>query len=169
MSALEPFLAANRRYAADFDARGLPPAPARRLAVVTCMDARMHPERFLGLAVGEAHVIRNAGGRASDDAVRSLIVSSHMLGTRHVMVIHHTDCGMATFTNDEMRARLLRDTGADATDIDFLAFEDLEQSVRLDVARIRQVPFLLEDITVDGFVYDVATGELHAVDTPESG
>lgn len=110
--------------------------PSTHVAVLTCMDARLHPERFLGLQIGDAHVIRNAGGRASDDAIRSLIISSRLLGTREFLVIHHTDCGMLTFSNDDLRQKLAEEAGADASEIDFLPFADLEESVREDVRRI---------------------------------
>ena len=134
--------------------------PARGAAIVTCMDARLHPSKFLGLGLGDAHVIRNAGGRASDDAVRSLIISSRLLGTNEFAVIHHTDCGMLTFSNDDLRGKLADETGADASGIDFLPFPDLEQSVRDDVATIKASPFIDKDISVSGFVYDVKTGSL---------
>jgi carbonic anhydrase len=127
------------------------------------MDARMHPETFLGLDIGDAHMIRNAGGRASDDALRSLVISNRLLGTNEYLVIHHTDCGMLTFSNDDLRAKLADETGADASDIDFLPFSDLDQSVRDDVARIRESPFLPDDITVTGYVYGVADGRLRKV------
>src|SRR5919198_3850845 len=125
--------------------------PARGIAVLTCMDARLHPAKFLGLDIGDAHVIRNAGGRASPDALRSLIISQRLLGTQEVAVIHHTDCGMLTFTNEELRARLREETGADASGIDFLPFSDLEGSVLDDVQRITASPFVEEDIDVRGF------------------
>jgi len=155
---------ANESYAGDFDQGGLPMPPARSAAIVTCMDARLHPAKFLGLGLGDAHVIRNAGGRASDDAVRSLIISSRLLGTREFAVIHHTDCGMLTFSNDDLREKLAAETGADASGIDFLPFPDLEQSVRDDVATIEASPFIDDDIEVTGFVYDVKTGSLTRVD-----
>ena len=137
--------------------------PARKVAVLACMDARLHPSKFLGLEIGDAHVIRNAGGRASDDAIRSLIISQRLLGTKEVLVIHHTDCGMLTFTNDQLRDKLKSETGADASRIDFLPFPDLEKSVRDDVKRIKDSPFVDKDITVSGFVYDVNTGRLRRV------
>ncbi|HVL99057.1 MAG TPA: carbonic anhydrase [Egibacteraceae bacterium] len=132
--------------------------------MVTCMDARVHPESLLGLDVGDAHVIRNAGGRVSDDALRSLIISSHLLGTKEYLVIHHTDCGMLTFSNDDLRNKLANDTGADASDIDFLPFADLEDSVRDYVQRIRQSPLIPDEISVSGHVYNVNTGALTAVE-----
>ena len=125
--------------------------------------ARLHPEKFLGLDEGDAHVIRNAGGRASDDALRSLIISYKLLGTREVVVIHHTDCGMLTFTNDQLRDMLRNDLNADASGIDFLPFSDLDESVRQDVQTIRSSPLIPDDIPVTGFVFDVKSGRLREV------
>src|SRR5579864_464213 len=130
MTVAQEFRKANEAYAATFEKGNLPMPPARHVAVVTCMDARLHPARFLGLELGDAHVIRNAGGRVSDDALRSLVISQQLLGTNEVVVIHHTDCGMLTFSNDDLRAKIKQDLHANADDIDFLPFKDLEQSVR---------------------------------------
>jgi carbonic anhydrase len=163
MSTIDQFLDANRQFAETFDRGDLPMPPARRAAVVVCMDARLHPARFLGLDLGDAHVIRNAGGRASDDAIRSLIISSRLLGTNEFAVVHHTDCGMLTFSNEDLRERLQAETGQNASGIDFLPFTDLEESVREDVRRIRESPFLDPDIPVRGFIYDVRTGLLSEV------
>jgi len=160
---IDRMVEANQGFAGGFDQGGLPMPPARATAILTCMDARLHPAKFLGLGVGDAHVIRNAGGRASEDAVRSLIISSRLLGTREFAVIHHTDCGMLTFSNDDLRDKLAAETGADASRIDFLPFGDLNQSVRDDVATIKASPFIDEDIPVSGFVYDVASGRLSPV------
>lgn len=164
MSVVPEFLAANAQYAATFDKGQLPVPPGRKVAILTCMDARIDPAKALGLAEGDAHVIRNAGGRASDDALRSLTISQQLLGTREVVVIHHTDCGMVTFSNEQLRAQLAEGLGADASAIDFLPFSDVVQSVRDDVATIRQAPLLLKDIPVSGFIYDVATGRLAPVE-----
>jgi carbonic anhydrase len=163
MSALDDLLAANERYAASFSKGDLPVPPARKVAVLTCMDARLDPERFLGLSEGDAHVIRNAGGRASDDAIRSLIISYKLLGTREFLVIHHEDCGMLTFTNEQLREQLRRDLNADASGIDFLPFSNLDESVREDVRTIRSSPLVAGDIAVRGFVYDVKSGRLREV------
>jgi len=163
MAVTEELVDANEKFAAGFDQGGLPMPPARKVAVLACMDARLHPEKFLGLEMGDAHVIRNAGGRASDDAVRSLIISQRLLGTKEVLVIHHTDCGMLTFTNEQLRDKLKTETGADASSIDFLPFPDLEKSVRDDVKRIEDSPFVDKDIKVTGFVYDVKSGRLQKV------
>src|SRR5438552_4407277 len=138
MSVAQEVQKANDAYASTFSKGDLPMPPARHVAVLTCMDARLHPARFLGLELGDAHVIRNAGGRASDDAIRSLAISQQLLGTREVAVIHHTDCGMLTFTNEQLRAKLQAELGADAAGVDFLPFSDLEQSVRDDLERLRR-------------------------------
>jgi carbonic anhydrase len=163
MPIVDELVAANARFAGTFDKGELPMPPGRNLAVLVCMDARLHPEKFLGLEIGDAHVIRNAGGRASDDAIRSLIISSRLLGTREFVVIHHTDCGMLTFTNADLRRKLRDEAGADASGIDFLPFSDLEQSVRDDVRRIHASPFIAGNIPVSGYVYDVRTGRLQQV------
>lgn len=163
MTAISEFLAANARYADEFTKGGLPMPPGKHVAVLTCMDARLDPAKFLGLQEGDAHVIRNAGGRASQDAIRSLVISSSLLGTREFLVIHHTDCGMLTFTNEQLRERLRRDLDADASAIDFLPFSDLDESVRKDVATIRSSGLLPKGIPVSGFVYDARTGRLRQV------
>ena len=163
MSELDRMIEANRRYAERFEDGGKPMPPARHVAIVTCMDARIHPELALGLAVGDAHMIRNAGGRASDDAIRSLIISSTLLGTNEFAVIHHTDCGMLTFTNQQLREKLAEEAGADASGIDFLPFSDLRQSVSDDVHRILDTPQLSDAIPVSGYIYDVNSGALELV------
>jgi carbonic anhydrase len=166
MSQLDALLEANRDYAQRFAQGGLPGPPARRLAVLTCMDARLDPQAFLGLTLGDAHVIRNAGGRASDDAIRSLVISSELLGTREFLVIHHTACGMQSFTNQELRRRLQESRGADAFGVDFLPFGDPAQSVHDDVRRILASPLLAPEIVVSGWLYDVRTGRLEQVVAP---
>jgi carbonic anhydrase len=164
MSVTDEAVEANRRFARSFTRGELPRKPARRLAVLTCMDARLQAEAFLGLQIGDANVIRNAGGRASEDAIRSLIISSYLLSTNEFMVIHHTDCGMLGLDNDAMRTRLEQETGATASHIDFLAFSDLDQGVRDDVQRIRSSPHIPKTIAVTGFVFDVQTGTLRRID-----
>jgi carbonic anhydrase len=156
-------LVANERYAASFTGADLPSPPRRRIAVVTCMDARLDPARFLGLQLGDAHVIRNAGGVVSDDALRSLIVSHWLLGTQHAYVIGHTDCGMAKFTDDEVRARIGADTEADAAGIEFLTFSAVEEAVADSVQRIRASELLPGEFGASGYVYDVRTGRLRSV------
>jgi len=160
MSVAQEFQKANDAYASSFSKGNLPMPPARYVAVLTCMDARLLPSRFLGLEEGDAHVIRNAGGRASDDAIRSIAISQQLLGTNEVVVIHHTDCGMLTFSNEDLRKKLKLELNADAEHIDFLPFKDLEQSVREDVATIKNSPLLLKNIEVSGFIYDVKSGRL---------
>jgi carbonic anhydrase len=161
MSIVQEFMRANERYAAKFAKGALPMPPARRVAVVACMDARLDPARALGLEEGDAHVIRNAGGRAAD-AVRSLVISQQLLGTREIVVVHHTDCGMLTFTDEQLRGKLRETLGQEA-DVAFLPFSDLDQSVRDDVAALRAERLLLPDVPVSGFVYDVKTGRLRQV------
>ncbi len=165
MTEFDGLIASNERFAAEAAIPRLPRAPARRVAVLACMDARIDIFRVLGLQAGDAHVIRNAGGRASDDAMRSLIVSSVLLGTREVVVMHHTDCGMQTFTNEQLRSRIAggADAGAAEPEIDFLPFTDLDQSVRDDVRRIEQSPYLDAVTAVSGCVYDVESGRLRPV------
>lgn len=176
---LQEVLAANQQYQAEFGEKGaLALPPARGFAILTCMDARLDPAKYAGLAEGDAHVIRNAGGRASDDAIRSLVISYKLLGTREFFVIHHTDCGMLLFTDDIMRDLLassletatVDETGwhdvgqgpgsAEARNIAFLTFKNLEQSVIDDVQRIRQHPLVPATIPVYGYIYDVKNGQL---------
>lgn len=176
-------LAANREYAENFGNKAdLPMPPARRFAILTCMDARLDPAGYAGLAEGDAHVIRNAGGRASDDAIRSLVISYKLLGTREWFVIHHTDCGMETFTDDIMRQLLARSLKQSAVDengwhdsgegpgstegnyIDWLTIADNPASVVEDVTRIRQHPLVPSDIAIYGYIYDCKTGRLVEVE-----
>jgi len=163
MAVREEVLEANRSYAESFDKGDLATPPGRRFAVVTCMDARLDPAKFLGLEEGDAHVIRNAGGVVSDDALRSLIISHWLLGTQEALVIAHTGCGMLTFTNDDIRAKLADETGADASGIDFLPFPDLDGSVRASVERIRSSDLLPDGFNATGYVYDCSTGSLREV------
>ncbi len=157
---VDEFLKANEQYAAHFQKGDLPMPPARKTVILTCMDARLDPARFLGLEEGDAHVIRNAGGRATEDALRSLVISEQLLGTTSVVVIHHTDCGMLTFSNEDLRTKLQKDFKASADHIDFLPFKNLEQSVRDDIATIKASPFIPESIAISGFIYDVRSGKL---------
>ena len=159
MSAVDEIRAANEQFASGFDRGDLPIPPGRALAVVTCMDARLDPARFLGLDLGDAHVIRNAGGVVSDDALRSLVISHHLLGTQEAVVIGHTECGMLTFTNEELHARL----GPEAEEVDFLPFSDVAESVRRSVRTIRRSPLLPSSFRASGFVYDVESGRLRGI------
>jgi carbonic anhydrase len=162
MSVTDDLVQANENYAANFDKGDLAMPPAKHTIVVTCMDARLLPSRFLGLEEGDAHVIRNAGGRVQD-ALRSIVISQRLLGTDEVLVIHHTDCGMQTFQNEDLYAKVQEDLGADASDIDFLPFPDLEQSVRDDVKFLKDSALVPDDVSVRGFVYDVKNGKLSEV------
>lgn len=162
MSQIELALRSNHEYAGDFTKGGLAMPPARKLAIVVCMDARIDPARAFGLQEGDAHVIRNAGGRVSE-ALRSLAISQTLLGTEEVMIVHHTDCGMLTFRDDEIRERLRRERGADADDVAFLPFRDVDQSVRDDLRLYRRSPLVRQDVPLRGFVYDVRTGGLREV------
>jgi len=174
--------AANQKYASDFGDRSkLAMPPARHFAILTCMDARLDPAKFAGLAEGDAHVIRNAGGRASDDAIRSLAISYKLLGTREWLVIHHTNCGMEFFTNEVMRGLLassletaqlseqgFKDVGKGPGSrageyIEWLTIRDQEQSVRDDVQRIREHPLVPKNIAISGYIYDVRSGTLKEV------
>lgn len=163
MAVFDELLEANKRYAESFEGGDLAAPPARRVAVVTCMDARLHPEDFLDFSLGDAHVIRNAGGRVSDDAIRSLVISQRLLGTNEVIVIHHTDCGMATFEDEDLAGKIQEDLGVDASGYDFLTFSDLEQSVRDDVETLRSSSLIPGDITLVGAIYQVESGEVHEI------
>lgn len=182
---LDEVLAANAEYAANFGDKGkLEIPPARQFAILTCMDARLDPAKFAGLSEGDAHIFRNAGGRASDDAIRSLVISHKLLGTREFFVIHHTNCGMALFTDDTIRRLLttsletatVDETGWHNTEesggstegyfIDWLAFKDETSSVVDDVRRLRNHPLVARDIAIYGFVYDVHSGRL--IEVPEA-
>lgn len=179
---LDEVLTANHAYASNFGDKGnLPMPPGRHFAILTCMDARLDPAKYAGLAEGDAHVIRNAGGRASDDAIRSLVISHKLLGTNEWFVIHHSDCGMQTFTDDIMRKLLSssletatvdangwHDTGkgpgsAEGKYIDWLTISDQEQSVLEDVQRIRSHPLVPTNIPIYGYIYDCKTGKLNEV------
>jgi carbonic anhydrase len=163
MSTTDEVLAANQQYASKFDKGNLAMPPAKKLAILACMDARLTVEQLLGLKTGDAHIIRNAGGIATEDALRSLIISHHLLGTQEFIVINHTDCGMATFTDDQLLGKLEQKTGVSAvTPSHFHAFKDVEQNVRRQVARIKNHPYV-RDIPVRGFVYDVKSGKLSEV------
>jgi carbonic anhydrase len=162
MSATDELLHNNEAYAAGFDKGDLPMPPGKKVAIVACMDARLNPAGALGLQEGDAHVIRNAGGVVTDDAIRSLAISQRLLGTEEIILIHHTDCGMLTFNDDEFRASIQRETGIKpgwAAE----SFGDVEEDVRQSLARVRASPFVPRKESVRGFVYEVETGRLREV------
>ena len=181
---LNEVLDANKAYANSFDKADLAMPPARQFAILTCMDARLDPAKYAGLSEGDAHVIRNAGGRASDDAIRSLVISYKLLGTKEWFVIHHTDCGMETFTDDIMRDLLSSSLKTASVDengwhdccegngstegnhISWLTIKDQAKSVAEDVSRIKSHPLVPSDIPVYGYIYDVKSGQL--IEVPES-
>ncbi len=163
MSIYQQVLDANRRYSASFNRSRLAIPPAQKLAIVACMDARLTVEDVLGLRTGDAHIIRNAGGIVTDDALRSLIISYELLGTREFLVINHTDCGMLTFKDEELRQKLAEDTGADTSRLEFHAFKQLEANVRAQVQKIKDSPFIPDDIPVHGLIFQVEDGRLREV------
>ncbi len=163
MSVIDQLLENAERYGDDFDKGELPLPPAKRVVIVACMDARLNPYGLLGLSEGDAHVIRNAGGVVTDDEIRSLSISQRLLGTEEVMLIHHTDCGMLTFTDDEFRRQLQRETGI-KPEWAAETFDDLDEDVRQSIARIEASPFVPNKENVRGFVYEVETGRLREVD-----
>ena len=162
MSVTDELIANAKLYAESFDRGDLPMPPAKRVAVVACMDARLNPYGLLGLSEGDAHVIRNAGGVVTDDEIRSLAISQRMLGTEEIILIHHTDCGMLTFSDDEFRRQIQQETGI-KPEWAAEAFDDLEQDVRQSIARIKASPFIPSKENVRGFVYEVETGRLREV------
>jgi len=162
MTATDELLANNAEYAEGFDKGGLPLPPSKKVAVVACMDARVMPALLLGLKEGEAHVIRNAGGVVTDDEIRSLAISQRLLGTEEIILIHHTDCGMLTFHDDDFKAQIQKETGIKpqwAAE----SFDDLDEDIRQSIARIKSSPFIPRTDSVRGFVYDVKTGKLNEV------
>ena len=161
MTVAQEFEQANTKYVNQFTKGDLALPPARKVAIVVCMDARIDPAAALGLSEGDAHVIRNAGGRTSD-ALRSIIISQRLLGTREIVIIHHTDCGMLTFTDVQLRDIVQKDTGHNVDHFAFLPFLNVEQSVRDDVDYIKSSPLVL-DTPVSGYVYDVKTGSINKV------
>jgi carbonic anhydrase len=162
MTVTDELLKNNAEFARDFRKGDLPMPPGKGLAVVACMDARLNVYALLGLEEGQAHVIRNAGGVVTDDVIRSLAISQHLLGTREVLLVHHTDCGMLTFTDDEVKADLEAATGL-RPHFALEAFGDLERDIRQSIARIKHSPFVAHKDSIRGFVYDVHTGALREV------
>jgi carbonic anhydrase len=162
MSAIDELLKNNEAFGLSFDKGGLPLPPAKKVAIVACMDARLNPYPILGLEIGDAHVIRNAGGVITDDEIRSLAISQHLLGTEEIMLIHHTDCGMLTFNDEEFKERLEKATGQ-RPEWPVHSFPDLDQDVRDSIAKIKESPFIPNKDEVRGFVYEVETGRLREV------
>lgn len=163
MSYFDNFLKTNQAYADLHGTAHLPIKPKTKVAIVTCMDSRLHVAQALGLALGDAHILRNAGGRITDDMIRSLVISEQQLGTREIVILHHTDCGAQTFTNESFRRQLKEDLGVDVSHQDFLPFTDIEESVREDMALLRQSPLIPDDVFISGAVYDVDTGRMTEV------
>jgi carbonic anhydrase len=163
MSVTDELLSNAQQYAANFDKGDLPLPPARKVAVLACMDARLNPYALLGLQEGDAHVIRNAGGVVTDDEIRSLAISQRLLGTEEILLIHHTDCGMLTFTDDEFKRSVQDDTGI-KPEWAAEAFSDLDEDVRQSIARIQASPFIPNKDSIRGFVYEVETGRLREVE-----
>ncbi len=165
MSVTDELLRKNDVYARSFDKGSLPLPPAKHLAVLACMDARLDVHKILGLNEGDAHVIRNAGGVATDDAIRSLVISQRLLGTNEIILIHHTDCGMLTFKDDEVKRQIESEVGIRPA-FALEAFPDLEEDIRQSIARIQASPFIPNKSSVRGFIYDVRSGKLEEVKTP---
>lgn len=165
MNNLNQILESNKNYTENFGAKAnLPMPPAKHVTVLTCMDARLDPAKFMGLKEGDAHVIRNAGGRASDDVIRSLVISYKLLGTNEFYVIHHSDCGMESFTKKDMKKQFEGiDKNLNVEDIDWLTISNQEESVKNDVNKIKTHPLIPKDIPVYGFIFDVKTGKLNEV------
>jgi carbonic anhydrase len=163
MSVTDELLKNNERYAASFDKGSTPLPPARGVAIVACMDARLHVSAILGLEIGDAHIIRNAGGVVTDDAIRSLVISQRLLGTKEIILIHHSDCGMVTFSDDAVKAQIKDDTGI-RPPFSLEAFPNADDDVRQSIARIKASPFIPHRDSVRGFVYDVTTGRLHEIE-----
>jgi carbonic anhydrase len=166
MTKTDEAIAANAEYARNFQLGHLPMPPARKLAIVACMDARMTIEPMLGLKTGDAHIIRNAGGIVTEDALRSLVISQQLLGTEEVLIINHTDCGMLSFKDEDLRAKLHAQTGtATIAPSHFHAFSDLEENVRQQIQKVQSHPWIPKNISVRGFVYDVKAGRLKEVNS----
>jgi carbonic anhydrase len=169
MSLIEQIREHNTRYAAAFDRSKLALPPARRWAILACMDARLTVEDAVGLQTGDAHIIRNAGGLVTDDALRSFVISTHLLGTNEFAVIEHTGCGMLTFEEEPVRKRIAEATGADTSALRLYPFQDLEANLRREVQRLASSPLLPRDIPVTGYVYEVESGRLREVVRARTG
>jgi len=162
MSVTDDLVRNNQSYAGSFKKGDLAPPPAKHVAVVACMDARLDVHKILGLQEGDAHVIRNAGGAVTDDAIRSLAISQRLLGTKEIILIHHTDCGMLTFTDDDVKGKIEKETGIRPA-FALEAFSDLDEDVKQSINRIKASPFVPNKSSIRGFVYDVRTGKLNEV------
>lgn len=163
MSYFENFLKANQAYVELHGDLHLSIKPKTKVAIVTCMDSRLHVAPALGLALGDAHILRNAGGRVTDDMIRSLVISQQQMGTREIVVLHHTDCGAQTFNNEDFQEHLKRELGVDVSGKDFLPFQNVEESVREDMKLLRECPLIPDDVIISGAVYDVDTGRMSEV------
>jgi len=163
MSYFENFLKANQAYVELHGDLHLSIKPKTKVAIVTCMDSRLHVAPALGLALGDAHILRNAGGRVTEDMIRSLVISQQQMGTREIMVLHHTDCGAQTFNNEDFQEHLKCELGVDVSGQDFLPFQDIDESVREDMKLLRECPLIPEDVIISGAVYDVDTGSMREV------
>ena len=164
MSYFENFLKANQAYVELHGDLHLSIKPKTKVAIVTCMDSRLHVAPALGLALGDAHILRNAGGRVTEDMIRSLVISQQQMGTREIVVLHHTDCGAQTFENGPFQENLKKELGVDVSDKDFLPFQDIDESVREDMRLLQETPLIPDDVVISGAVYDVDTGRMTVVE-----
>ena len=163
MSYFENFLKANQAYVELHGDLHLSIKPKTKVAIVTCMDSRLHVAPALGLALGDAHILRNAGGRVTKDMIRSLVISQQQMGTREIVVLHHTDCGAQTFNNEDFQEHLKCELGVDVSGQDFLPFQDIDESVREDMKLLRECPLIPDDVIISGAVYDVDTGSMREI------
>lgn len=163
MSYFENFLKANQAYVELHGDLHLSIKPKTKVAIVTCMDSRLHVAPALGLALGDAHILRNAGGRVTEDMIRSLVISQQQMGTREIVVLHHTDCGAQTFNNEGFQEHLKCELGVDVSGQDFLPFQDIDESVREDMKLLRECPLIPDDVIISGAVYDVDTGSMREI------
>ena len=163
MSYFENFLKANQAYVELHGDLHLSIKPKTKVAIVTCMGSRLHVAPALGLALGDAHILRNAGGRVTEDMIRSLVISQQQMGTREIVVLHHTDCGAQTFNNEDFQEHLKRELGVDVSGQDFLPFQDVDESVREDMKLLRECPLIPDDVIISGAVYDVDTGSMREI------
>ena len=163
MSYFENFLKANQAYVELHGDLHLSIKPKTKVSIVTCMDSRLHVAPALGLALGDAHILRNAGGRVTDDMIRSLVISQQQMGTREIVVLHHTDCGAQTFNNEDFQEHLKCELGVDVSGQDFLPFQDVDESVREDMKLLRECPLIPDDVIISGAVYDVDTGSMREI------